>query len=268
MNILKLPTGRSIAAEYKGIYLVDKYAPSGTARRTEREYFYNTELPQLLHAGSGDLVIGGDFNCVTDPIDTTCHYHTSRALSEMIRRLHLTDTWSQHQNRPTHTRYHTAGASRIERIYISIGMMHRKTSIEILPAAFANRNAVVLRLVLGEMRARRGRARWKLNPTMLRDADLLTPIRQQWKKWKLWKSWYPNVKIWWDRYVKRHLQQYLKQWGADCQRENKVMEYHLYQCIYDIQSSDITPDKKKSSAKQVQSKIGPSPSPPDRTHNA
>jgi hypothetical protein len=59
-------------------------------------------------------------------------------------------------------------------------MVHRKTGIEILPAAFTDHNAVVLRLALGEIRARRGRARWKLNPTMLKDADLLTKLRQQW----------------------------------------------------------------------------------------
>ena len=36
-NITTLPTGRAITAEYKGIQLINIYAPSGTERRAERE---------------------------------------------------------------------------------------------------------------------------------------------------------------------------------------------------------------------------------------
>jgi len=42
----------------------------------EREYFYNAEMPQLLQVGHGDLILGGDFNCVTDPADTTGTFQT------------------------------------------------------------------------------------------------------------------------------------------------------------------------------------------------
>jgi len=92
-NIIILSTGRAIAAGYKGIHLVNIYAPSGTARRTEREYFYNAEMPQLLQAEHGYLILGGDFNCVTEPADTTDTFQNSRVLTEMIRRLSRTDTW-------------------------------------------------------------------------------------------------------------------------------------------------------------------------------
>jgi exonuclease III len=92
-NINKLPSGRAIAAECKGLYIVNIYAPSGTAKRTASENFYNTEVPQLLQTGHGEIIIGGDFNCVLNPADTCGHFHTSRVLAETIRELHLTDTW-------------------------------------------------------------------------------------------------------------------------------------------------------------------------------
>jgi exonuclease III len=57
-NISKLPSGRVIATEYKGLYIVNIYAPSGTAKRTERENFYNTEVSQLLQTGHGEIIIG------------------------------------------------------------------------------------------------------------------------------------------------------------------------------------------------------------------
>jgi hypothetical protein len=57
-NINKLPSGRAIAAECKGLYIVNIYFPSGTAKRTEREKFYNPEVPTLLQTGHGEIIIG------------------------------------------------------------------------------------------------------------------------------------------------------------------------------------------------------------------
>jgi endonuclease/exonuclease/phosphatase family metal-dependent hydrolase len=154
----------------------------------EREQFYNTELPQILQDRHGDLVIGGDFNCIIAPADTTGNYTTSRTLAEMICGLKLTDTWTQNPNRPIYTRYSPAGASRIDRIYVSSEVMGRKTGIEILPAAFTGHNAVVLRLALGKRHVRMGRARWKMNPILLKDDELLSQLQQQWLTWQRRKT--------------------------------------------------------------------------------
>jgi exonuclease III len=237
----KLPMGRAIAAEYTGLHIVNIYAPSGTARQTEQEQFYNTQLPQLLQDRHGDLIVGGDFNCVRTPADTTGNYNTSRSLAEMIRGVRLTDTWAQNPNRPTHTHFSPAGASRIDRIYVASEVMDRKTGIEILPAAFTAHNALVLRLALGDRRLRIGRARWKINPLLLKDDELITQLRNQWHTWQRRKAWYPNVNIWSDWYVKRQLQQFIQKWEAELNREHKVMEDHLYRCIYDIQQNDMSP---------------------------
>jgi exonuclease III len=43
------PTGRIITTSFNDLLLVNIYAPSGTAKRTEREAFYNEELPGFLH---------------------------------------------------------------------------------------------------------------------------------------------------------------------------------------------------------------------------
>jgi len=47
-NIITLPSGRAIAADYKGIRFINLYAPSGTARRAYREQFSTTELSYLF----------------------------------------------------------------------------------------------------------------------------------------------------------------------------------------------------------------------------
>jgi len=73
-NIIKLPSGRGMAASYQGTWLVNVYAPSGTAIRQEREDFYNIELAYLLRTLSTNMIVGGDFNCVLSQTDCTGLY--------------------------------------------------------------------------------------------------------------------------------------------------------------------------------------------------
>jgi len=45
---MRLPSSRGMAACYQEIWLVNLYAPSGTANKQEREDFYKVELVYLL----------------------------------------------------------------------------------------------------------------------------------------------------------------------------------------------------------------------------
>ena len=49
-NLTRMPSGRAIAAKFKGIWLVNIHAPSGAAKRNERERFFNTDLTYILRA--------------------------------------------------------------------------------------------------------------------------------------------------------------------------------------------------------------------------
>jgi len=132
-NIHKLPSGCAISAKYNNLKLINVYAPSGTARRTERESFFNTDLPQFLYTALSNTIIGGDFNCVLNPADTTGTFHTSRALADIVKRLNLIDTWKQDPLRPTYTHHHPTGATRIDRLYVSQDLSQRKSGIETVP---------------------------------------------------------------------------------------------------------------------------------------
>jgi len=88
-NIARLPSGRGIAAEYRGIWLVKVYVPPETAKRQERERFYNNELPYLLRACPSNIIVGGDFNCVLNQTDSTGHFNYSKALNGLVRRFVL-----------------------------------------------------------------------------------------------------------------------------------------------------------------------------------
>ena len=103
------------------------------------------------------MILGGDFNCVLHPVDTTGPFLTIRALMEIVRGLALGDTWTQDPLRPNYTHYSPNGAIRIDRIYTSHTLLVRKTGTEIIPAAFTDHHAVVLRLRINVSKVRRGR---------------------------------------------------------------------------------------------------------------
>jgi exonuclease III len=162
-KVTSLPTGRAFAADYDGLRLVNVYTPAGTARTKDRERFFKSELPALFYAVSHSVFLGGDFNCVLRPTDTTCPFTTSRSLSEVVRGLALSDAWRQNPKRPAYTRFSPTGATRNDRFYITKYLLLRKTSIEIFPAAFTDHNAVVIGLSLPTVRTgwRRAFGRWK-----------------------------------------------------------------------------------------------------------
>ena len=244
-----LPSGRAIAAVFSGIRLINVYAPSGTTKRTEREYFFNSELPALLSAYSNPLLIGGDFNCILQPADTTGPFTTSRALAELTRGLALTDTWNQNPSRPTYTHYSPNGATRIDRIYLTKADIGRKTGIEIIPAAFTDHLAVVLRLALPAFETRKPRGRWKMNPALVHDTTFRERIRTEWAKWCHHKRFYPDVIMWWERHVKKHIQRLARQEEAERSKDHRLMEQHLYECLYDIIQGH-TPETEKFQALQ------------------
>jgi exonuclease III len=54
----RLPSGRATAVTYHDIRIVNIYAPSGTAKRADRERFYNNELPKLLFTNACETLMG------------------------------------------------------------------------------------------------------------------------------------------------------------------------------------------------------------------
>jgi exonuclease III len=161
-NVHKLPSGRATSAEYSEIRLVNVYAPSASARRNERETFFNTELPAFLYTSPSHTTIEGEFDCVLSQADTTGSFQPSRALSEIVTRLALVDTWTQNPLQPTYTHHHPTEATRIDRLYVSPELVQIKYGIEIIPAPFTDHHAIVFRVILLVPTMRRGLRRWKI----------------------------------------------------------------------------------------------------------
>jgi endonuclease/exonuclease/phosphatase family metal-dependent hydrolase len=147
--------------------VVNIYAPSGTAKRLEREAFFNEDLPCILGTHFDDIILCGDFNCVLRATDATGQGVFSRSLATLVHCYALRDAWQPSPERRVYTHYTVHGASRLDRFYLTKDLLARKKSIETVAAAFTDHFTMVLRLSMDEHIAQWGQGTWKLNCKLL-----------------------------------------------------------------------------------------------------
>ena len=61
--------------------------------------------------------------------------------------------------------------------------------------------------------------------------------------------------MWWERYVKKPLQRLLRQEESERTSNLRIMEYHLYGCLYDILLSDSPETDKFPALQRYKAKI-------------
>jgi endonuclease/exonuclease/phosphatase family metal-dependent hydrolase len=172
-----------LASKYNDIWLINIYAPSGTAKRSEREAFFNSDLPYLLPTTQCEVILAGDFNCLLSDEDCTGQKNYSTALASIVRGFHLTDVWNATPLRHIYTHYTTTGASRTDRIYVTENLKQRKRSVEIVAAAFTDHMAVIMGLSTDVPPVRRGKGYWRMNISLLAESTFQDRLRTQWVKW-------------------------------------------------------------------------------------
>jgi len=156
-----------MAAKFREIWIINVYAPSGTAMKQERERFFNSELPYLLTSETGHILLVGDFNCILEASDTTGGFTYSRALAELVHDLALPDRWQGNPTRKVYTHYFAPRATRIDRIYATQEFLERKLGVEATVAPFTDHLAVCLRISIDLLIMRRGRRLWKVDSAVI-----------------------------------------------------------------------------------------------------
>ena len=126
--------------------MINVYAPSGAAKKAERENFFHKEILPLLPNTRTEILLAGDFNCTMNQADTTGHANPSKALEILIKGLNLQDTGIVQTTRQGFTHYTPQGAARLDRIYVSPQIRGQQQGIETIPAAFTDHMAVILRV--------------------------------------------------------------------------------------------------------------------------
>jgi len=142
LRIEGIPSGRGMAVYFYDTCIVNIYAPSGTAKRAEREDFFNSGILGLLPLSPTKLILAGDLNCVLNNNDCTGQRTCSRALERTINSLRLKDAWDTETNPHVFTHYMPTGAARIDRIYLSEDLLCNKQGAETIAPAFTDHLAV------------------------------------------------------------------------------------------------------------------------------
>jgi len=130
--------GRIICFNSGDTTFMNVYPKSGTdvESRREREIMFSTTIPNMLIHKKDNLIIGGDWNAITDNIDATHHPEAkhSPALRRLIVMLKLKDCFRMSQGRKKHYSHcykkeTINGATRIDRVNISGQMYALKLNI-------------------------------------------------------------------------------------------------------------------------------------------
>ena len=248
-NVIMLPSGRAIAVKFREIWIINIYAPSGTAWKQDRENFYNNEVLYIIATAGEHIFLGGDFNCIFNPTDATGGYNYSRELQELIQGLSIIDIWQTNTDRRGYTHISAYGASRLESTYVTKELNSRKQGVEVAAAAFTDQLAVCLRPSSELPIMRTGRGLWKM------DNDILTAITGWNKMQTLWeelqrqKRHYPDTAMWWDRCCKTKIKRFFQHEQAERRKEQRMMENHLYD-VY-MMYFNVTPPLKTSALNET-----------------
>jgi exonuclease III len=241
-DVRRIPTGRGIAAQIGEIWIVNIYAPSGSARRREREHFYNVEIVTLLPQTVTEIIIAGDFNCTQEKSECTGTLNRSAALDTLVKGLGLTDAWCPTPHTAGYTHYSNNSASRIDKIYMTKKTIGQKTGIETKEMAFTDHSAVIVRIGLTHPIAIRGRGLWKMNVSLLKDKRILEVLKERWCAWCRVKQHFPTTVLWWSRYVKRRIRITLTAESAARCRDRRRLEEFYYEAISDsIRKDNLNP---------------------------
>jgi exonuclease III len=77
-QIKRIPSGRGMAVEIKGVWYINVYAPSAAARKLERERFFNNELPLILSVTPAEILLEGDFISIINKLDSRGMYYVAK----------------------------------------------------------------------------------------------------------------------------------------------------------------------------------------------
>ena len=101
----------------KPLHLVNVYAPSGS-KNSDRDTFFNEELTYFLRNNLDNTIIGGDFNCITSPRDSTSNStHICKALLNNFKALNMNDVWYMCNKNTEFTYIRENYGSRLDRFY-------------------------------------------------------------------------------------------------------------------------------------------------------
>ena len=155
-------------------------------------------------SGNFPLIIGGDFNCVTQSLDRDSGSNMTPtdsgcdAMKDLILTLNLVDGYRiSHPSKPGHTwfRANSVLSSRIDRIYFSKEFDISSAETSLLP--YSDHNPVYVDCKPPQ-NSRKRSCYWKYNVSLNTDESFCKDLRHQYKQWLTLKPAFSSSVDWWE----------------------------------------------------------------------
>ena len=179
------------------INLINVYAPNTISAR---KIFFEGLHDHFL--SRGNLIVGGDFNCVGSSVDKfrsdDIHATDKKSLSSLQSDFSLIDVWRKCHPRVVSFTWSNASntqASRLDRFLVSRSLS--VASCNISPCAFSDHDFVDFDLPLDNAPRRRSEV-WKFNSSLLSDPDFKQLIINEIEARKLDVNNFSSLGDWWD----------------------------------------------------------------------
>ncbi|KAJ8018444.1 hypothetical protein HOLleu_43568 [Holothuria leucospilota] len=178
--------------------LCNVHAPNPPAERTkfiENLYAYTR--------WSSPVVLGGDFNCVTNNIDRCSTTQNNSAfvgsteLNRFVAEYLLVDCYGRmHPSSPGHTWSCLNSSSRIDRIYLP--REFKITKATSTPFPFSDHNPVIVDFQLPCTPKSKGKGYWKYNVSLNDSDEFCTDLRMNYQLWSSLKEGFYSKLDWWE----------------------------------------------------------------------
>ena len=190
----------------KDVTLCNIYVPSGPQNLKERRQFFE-KLHEAISAFKPEesaIIMGGDFNCVTDvnldrsrvisKVDSSV-----KRLSETVNAFQLKDIWRHHNpGKKDFTFYSNVGTgSRLDRFYVTRNLTSNVIQSKINNFAHSDHNKITMKIDLSEIE--HGPGIWKINNAYLKDPEYVEQITHVSHQHRFDKNKTDYINGWWEQ---------------------------------------------------------------------
>ena len=221
----------SLNLDYYGkpIHIVNIYAQSG-GRNSDRDKFFKEDLVYYFRNNLDNTIVGGDFNCITSPRDSSSqNTHVSKVLVDMFRDLKMNDVWFiENRNRPIEYTYVRDNyGSRIDRMYVK-SLNNFVSNVKVCHVNFSDHSGVQMSLDLPNV-PKVGKYYWKLNVSLLDIPEIKDSFAHEWKRLTLLINRYNNINEWWEGCAKKRIKSFFINKGKiENQKKYGMLKYLEY----------------------------------------
>lgn len=236
-NAKLLESSRGVSLDVENFKIVNIYAPSGGQAYRERNDFFAHEFPLLLDNRVPNVLIGGDFNCITlaSQSSNSSYSNKSHVLNEYINAARLKEVWPLKNSTPGYTYFQGVTGTRLDRFYISSEATDLVFSASLCVSAFTDHRALAITVHISDkfMHVKRN-GYWKLNVSILQDTELNHIFQVNWSNWLKVRHRYNSRLLWWNDYVKPRIRSFLKWQSSVIWRRNNSKTEFYNSCLRQI----------------------------------